>query len=188
MRSASAFFEVTSSTSQDGRTSHASRSAGASVCCRACVDHALGAEALERADGSPVVAVLGVVVVLDHDGAAALGPGEESGAAVGGEHAPGGELVRRCHHDGVGIGRLEFADDEAALVDGHGHDVETGAPDDRPLIDVARILHRQPPHPLSVQGAADEAQPLGEAGADQHPLRLGQRPADAAEVGGESAP
>ena len=50
---------------------------------RAGVEDALGGEALERADGVAVVAILGVVVVLDHEPVVAGGPLEQRRAPVG---------------------------------------------------------------------------------------------------------
>ena len=58
---------------------------------RADVDDPVGREALERADRRAVVAVLGVVVVLDHEPA----PGEQRAPALRGEHRARRELVRR---------------------------------------------------------------------------------------------
>jgi hypothetical protein len=50
---------------------------------RAGVDHVLGGQALDRADGLAVVAVLGVVVVLQHQRSNAGGPLHELAAAPG---------------------------------------------------------------------------------------------------------
>ena len=49
---------------------------------RAGVDDAVGVEPLERADGGAVVAVLGVVVVLDRDRVVLAQPGEQRGAPL----------------------------------------------------------------------------------------------------------
>ena len=48
-----------------------------------------------------VVAVLGVVVVLDDVAACAAGPRDERRASVGREHGPHGVLVGGCDHDGT---------------------------------------------------------------------------------------
>ena len=59
---------------------------------RAEVDDAVGREPLQRPDRRAVIAVLGVVVVLDHDPA----PREQRAPPLGREHGAGRELVRRA--------------------------------------------------------------------------------------------
>ena len=70
-----------------------------------------------RAPGA-VVAVLGVVVVLDHQPAACLGPGEEFSASVRSEHDAGRELMRRGHQHRTGVGTCERRDIEPRTVNG----------------------------------------------------------------------
>ena len=67
---------------------------------RADVEDAVGREALQRADA--LVAELGVVVVLDDQPVAALGPLDQRRAATRAQRDAGRELVRRGHDDGVG--------------------------------------------------------------------------------------
>ena len=72
---------------------------------RAGVGDAVGLEALERADRRAVVAVLGVVVVLDRERVAVAQPGEQRGAALAGEHGAGRVLVGGGEDDGVLVAR-----------------------------------------------------------------------------------
>ena len=62
--------------------------------CRPGVDDAVGRQALQCADRCPVVAVLGVVVVLDDDRAMLGGPVQHGRPVRGGQHRAGGPLVR----------------------------------------------------------------------------------------------
>jgi hypothetical protein len=61
---------------------------------RAAVDDAVGLEALEGADRQAVVAVLGVVIVLDRDRVALSQPIEQGGAPLSREDGAGEKLVR----------------------------------------------------------------------------------------------
>ena len=83
---------------------------------RARVDDAIEDKALERADGRAVVAVLGVVVVLDRDRAGLAQPGQQRGPPFALEHNAGGMLVGRSQHDRVGVGALEFVDPCSAFM------------------------------------------------------------------------
>ena len=84
---------------------------------RAGVDDAVGVESLERADGRAVVAVLGVVVVLDRDRVARAQPGQQRRSSFAAEHDARGVLVRGRQHDRVGVGALEFVDPGSGFVD-----------------------------------------------------------------------
>ena len=84
---------------------------------RAGVDDALGLEALQRPDGRAVVAVLGVVVVLDRDRVPLAQPRAQRGTPLGRHQHPGRVLVGRGDHDGVRA--AERVDHHAAVVDGH---------------------------------------------------------------------
>ena len=68
---------------------------------RAEVDDAVGREPLQRPDRRAVVAVLGVVVVLDHDPA----PRQQRPPPLGREHRAGRELVRGRDEHRVGVER-----------------------------------------------------------------------------------
>ena len=76
-RSASSFSCVTASTRRRRQHEPAEPQRGRErLAHRAGVDDAVGVEALQRADGGAVVAVLGVVVVLDDDRVAGAQPGD----------------------------------------------------------------------------------------------------------------
>ena len=103
-RSASSLASANGSTSRRGSTSQPRRKAGREgLARRARVGDPVGLEALHGADRGAVVAVLGVVVVLDHERPGAPRPGEHRGAGLGREHAAGRPLVRGGEDQGVGV-------------------------------------------------------------------------------------
>ena len=65
----------------------------------------VGSQSLDRADRRAVVAVIGVVVVLDDQGAGALRPGDDRGAGVRREDRAGRPLVGGGEDHGVGSTR-----------------------------------------------------------------------------------
>jgi hypothetical protein len=108
------------------------------------VDDALiGVEALERGDRLVVVAVFGVVVVLEDPGAGAARPLEELEAARGGHDRAEGVLVRgrdvRCPD--VGCARDAGTDVEAVGVDGDRDDAGAGEGDGIAGPGEAGLLH-----------------------------------------------
>ena len=86
------------------------------------VEHALGREPLQRADRDAVVAVLGVVVVLDDQPLLALGPLDQRGAPRGAEHRAGGELVGGRHHHHGGVAGDQLGTRSPSRVDRDRHD------------------------------------------------------------------
>ena len=103
------------------------RSAGAEgLARRAGVDDPVGIEALERSDGRAVVAVLGVVVVLDRDRAGLAHPGQQGRSPLGGERNAGGVLVGGRQHDRLGVGELEFVDPCSGFVDSDQNRLQAG--------------------------------------------------------------
>ena len=88
------------------------------------VDDVLGGERRERGHRRAVVAVLGVVVVLD-DEAAVPGPVQEGAAARRGEHDAGRVLVRGCREDGAHPGPGEGVDVAAEVVHRDGGERES---------------------------------------------------------------
>ena len=76
---------------------------------RAGVDDVLGIEPLQRADGRAVVAVLGVVVVLDRDRVVRAQPRQQRDAPLGCEHDAGRVLMRGRDDHGVHV-RAERVD------------------------------------------------------------------------------
>ena len=98
---------------------------------RADVEHAVRGESLERADA--LAAELGVVVVLDDQPVAALGPLDQRGAALGAEHGAGRELVRRRHDHHVRAARAERPDVDPVRVDRDRRRLEARLLDDQAL-------------------------------------------------------
>ena len=84
------------------------------------VGDTVGREPLEGSDRLAVVAVLGVVVVLDDQASLRGGPRRSARRAGGRETVPVGILVRRREHDGVDFGAVQLTDVEAVLVDRDG--------------------------------------------------------------------
>ena len=156
------------------RRQHLARGAG--------VDDAVGREALQRADRGAVVAVLGVVVVLDRDRAACPQPGEQRRPPLRRQHGAGRVLVRRRDDDRVGAGGRQRVDAQPAVVDRHGHGLEPGARDDQRAAPGRRAP--RPPRGARPGGQreADDAEPLRVAAGDDDPPRLGDHAAHAAEV------
>ena len=81
---------------------------------RAGVDDPVGLESLEGADRRSVVAVLGVVVVLDHDRVVRAEPREQGRTPLAGEDGAGRVLVGGGEDDRVDVGPLERLDPDAA--------------------------------------------------------------------------
>ncbi len=146
---------------------------------RADVDHEVRPQALERADRRAVVAVLGVVVVLDDQRVPLLGPAQQRGPPLGAEHDARRELVRGRDEHGAGVVR-ERVDHDALRVDRHRHGLEPAARQQGADLRVPRVLDREPRRRDRV-GDGDER--LRRARADQHALGGRERPAHAPPVG-----
>ena len=110
---------------------------------RARVDHVLGREPLERADGSAVVAVLGVVVVLDRHRAVRAQPVHEGQPPLAAEHDTGRLLMGGRHDHGVRRQPGELVHAEAVRIDADRNRLEAGAGDDGLVVEVAGVLHRR---------------------------------------------
>ena len=149
---------------------------------RAEVDHAVRRQPLQRADGCAVVAVLGVVVVLEDQPV----PFEQPCAARRAEHDPGRELVRgRDQHD-PRAAALEGGDVEAFVVDRH----RRRAPARRPR--AARWTGSVPGSSSAIRvmprfssARVIEREALRDAGRDHGRGRVGDHAAHAAEIGRE---
>ena len=150
---------------------------------RAGVGDAVGLEALQRADRRAVVAVLGVVVVLDGKGVAVAEPGEQRGAALAGEDGAGGVLVGGREDDGVFVAELLHA--QAVVVDRDRDGLEAGAARDQQLLGVGRVLDRDAAGAAGGERVAEQRERLGVAARDHDARRVGDHAADAAEVVGE---
>jgi hypothetical protein len=149
------------------------------------VDDAVGVEGLERADGLVVVAELGVVVVVDHVAAGSACPGDRGRAALGPQQGARGELMRRTEHHRLGAGVREQVRLRAVLVHGERDDAQAGGGRYVAMPPVARVFHRDLRDALGVEHAGDQREPVGEAGAHDHELRIGHGPARTREIGGE---
>ena len=75
---------------------------GQGLAQRAQGDDPVGRESLQGADGLPVVAELGVVVVLQDDPVDLRRPRDQRLASLGPQRHPGGALVSRCDENGLG--------------------------------------------------------------------------------------
>ena len=106
----------------------------------------LRGEALHGADGSAVVAVLGVVVVLDDERAAPLRPAQTARRAARRDSTRARRpLVRRRQDQSVRVDALEGVDVDPVLADRDADDLEPGRPGGRDGIVVgARVLDREP--------------------------------------------
>ena len=110
---------------------------------RAGVDDALGRHALQRADRRAVVAVLGVVVVLDDDRVAAPRPVEQLRARRSGDStAPVGHWCAGVSTTASAPSAGELVDAQPALVDGDRHGLEAGVEHRLVLRAPARVLDR----------------------------------------------
>ena len=148
---------------------------------RAGIEHAVGLEALERADGRAVVAVLGVVVVLDRERVVLAQEGQQRGAALGSEHGTGRMLVGGGDEYRVDI--REAVDPEPVVIDGAG--AVRGPP--RPISygSGSRILDRDPARAGGGERVTDEPEPLVKAVGDDDCRGLGDDTAHAPEIVGE---
>ena len=132
-----------------------------------------------------VVAILRVVVILDHDPRAGAGPLEDRRAARRREHRTGRVLVRGGHRDRLHGFRPELIDAQPLLVDRHRHGAQTGV--DRRLRHTrpTGILGRHAPHSVSRQRAPDQTEAVPRAVRDHELLGRGLYAADPTQVGGQ---
>ena len=123
-------------------------------------------EALERADRLPVVAELGVVVVLDDQPVRAVGPGHERGPTLRRQHAAGRVLVGGGHEHRVDVRARRAGRPDPRLVDRDPDDLEAAPLDDRRRYSgsdgSSTAIRRAPPGGQRLRG---QAEALGEAGA-----------------------
>ena len=144
---------------------------------------------LQGADRRPVVAVLGVVVVLDDHRAAPGGPAQHRGPPLGGQHRTGRPLVRRRQHDGVGAGSGEQVDPDAVPVHRDPDDLEPGRPrGGQGVVTRGGVLQREPPRARRRQHADEQRDALRVPGADHDLVRLGHGAADPVQVAGDRRP
>jgi hypothetical protein len=149
---------------------------------RAGVHDAVGVKALERADRRAVVAVLGVVVVLDRDRARPAQPGEKRLAPFTGEHDTRRMLVRGREHHRIGVGPQQLVQPDAAGVDPDADRLKAGADSDHRVLGVARGLERNAVRARRAQRAAHQTETLRVAASHDDPIGIRDDATDAAEV------
>lgn len=147
---------------------------------RAHVDHAIGRDSLQRADRCAVVAVLGVVVVLDHQ-VTASHPVQQRGATSGREHDTGRGLVggRRQHRIGAAVGQR--CDVDAVLVDRHRDRFDPIVSQHLSVQPEAGFFHRQR---RRAQRLRQQRDGLCRARTQHDALRVGVHAAGAAQIVG----
>ena len=155
---------------------------------RADVHDAVRRQPLDRADRLPVVAVLRVVVVLDHETTGPGRPRDERRSPGGREHGARRVLVRRRHEDGVGPCALEPVDLQPFVIDLERLDVEAGRGDHQPGLRLPRVLGRHGARAAVGEDLDHEAERLREPGGHDDVGRVGARAAHAIEVGGQGRP
>ena len=145
-------------------------------------DHAVGRQALERADGLAVIAELRVVVVLDDVAVDRPGPGHQLLAALRAEGHPGRALVRRSEHHGSSAGGREPRDVEAVVVDRDRHRLQAEALGDPVVVARAGALQADPLHATTRESREGQRERVPEAGRHHRALRGGGAGPDAAVV------
>ena len=152
----------------------------------AAVDDPVGGHALQRADRAPVVAVLGVVVVLDHVAVDVARPADELVAPVGREHHAGRALVRRGDDDGPRRCAAQPVDDEPLAVDLDAHEADAQRRRARRGPRRSRGPRpRRPSRPVARRADGDEAEAVAEAVAHDDAVGIGAHPPHPGEVVGE---
>ena len=81
---------------------------------RSDLHHMLGRHTLERTHRLPVVAELGVVVILDDQATVRTRPGDQAATPLAAQHVAGRELMRRCDEHSICV---KAVDDHALGVD-----------------------------------------------------------------------
>ena len=121
----------------------------------------------------------------------APGPVRQRVPPLGGQHHAGGRLVRGRHHHGPGAAGGQRGDHQALVVDGDVHhpQADRGRRAHRLVgrgAAVAGILERHRADAgLAGQRAQHQVEPLREAGADDHPARVGGGRAHPPQVPGQ---
>ncbi len=149
------------------------------------VDDVLGSERLHRADRLPVVTELPVVVVLDDQPAGPAGPLHHHGAPPGGQRHPERELVRRGQQHGVGAAKL--ADRRALGIDGQRRQAQPAVGGHVAVRLQAVGLGGQDGGAARPQRLAQQPEAMGEARADDDPVRVGAHAPGPGEVASQDA-
>ena len=145
-------------------------------------------EPLERSDRVAVVAVLGVVVVLDDQRPAAPGPGNQLRATDRSQNRARGVLVRGRQRHRVDLDALQLADVETVFVDRDRDRLEPGLRDRLPYRPPPRVLDGHSGSATLAQRLPDDAHGGGRPVGDEHPLRLGDDCPHTPEILGQRDP
>ena len=152
------------------------------------VDDIVRGKPVERPDRLAVVAVLGVVVVLEDQRVAILRPGDERRPPLRRQDRAGRELVSRRDDDGVGVGAGEHRDVQALVVDADRGDLEPVVAGRRRRLGESRVLGGDAPSAGLAHDLDDEPLGLGEAVADHDRVGVGDRAPDPVQVAREGDP
>ena len=132
---------------------------------RAEVPHACRVQALQGADGPPVVAVLSVVIVFQDHPIPVAGPGQQRRAPRRGQdHAPR-ELMRRSDQHGARGQSLQRCDEDALAVHRDRERVKAGPAGRVAQLRPAGVFHRDAAVPVPAQHLAQQGEPVGDPGA-----------------------
>ena len=153
------------------------------------VHDAIGAEALDRADRLPVVAELGVVVVLDDRRAARARPSPRAPpvAPAGGRRRSGtdGRPSRRRHRRGSPASRSTSSPSSSTGTATQRRPAASIAARYSGSVGSSTATSRAP---VAARARAVRREALGEPGRDDHVGGVGGRAADPVEIGGEGGP
>ena len=153
------------------------------------VSDPVGIQALHGADRSAVIAVFGVVVVLEDQRPGPLRPPEHRGARLGREHAPGRPLVRRSEDKDVGVefGHRLHAHTVVAYRDAD-HVQAQRLRDGACIVGGRRVLDGHRPGAAGGQHPRQQRHRLCVAASDDDRLRIGAGSPHTVEIGGERRP
>ena len=137
-----------------------------------------------RPDRRPVVAVLGVVVVLDHERAPRRAPSAARRRGARREStAPVGHWWEGVRTSASASRAVERVDADAVFVDRHPDDLQAGRARERKRVVVRRrVLEREPLRAGRRERLDEQPDPLGVAVADHDVLGPGGRASHAIEV------
>ena len=120
-------------------------------------------EPLQGPDRWPIVAELGVVVVLDDEPIGGARPLQQRSTAGGREHDAGRELMGGRDEHRVGSRLRERDDVDPVAVDGHGDDLDAGLPPGHDGVAQGGVFDREALLAVGDERRADDVEPLREA-------------------------
>ena len=159
------------------------------LACGPRISDPVGIQALHGADRSAVVAVFGVVVVLEDQRPGSLRPPEHGGARLGGEHAPGRPLVRWSEDEDVGVEFGHRVHAHTVVADRHADHVQPQRlRDGAGIVRGRRVLDGHRSGAAGGQHSRQQRHRLRVAAGDDDRLRIGVGSPHTVEVGGERRP